>query len=204
MDLTSETNVQVSDKNTPDNSPHPKRACVETSNPAVSQPNWKLGQPYFRTDGPGYVQQGQIVADNNQMQAFVNTQIVTQEQPMIGHDNASSSVVAQPPMSLRDSAQMFSTWRTSYVSPQNSPYGSPGQGHMAPMADVASSSWATGPVQGMVFQAGLQAQARQQWGGRPKSSPTAPGTKSGVVSASASGHATPRKKTRNRNRGQQI
>lgn len=134
--------------------------------------------------------------ETTQMRAFVNTQQVI--------DGASitppvSGVGKQWAATVEQTAQFPPSWCQTYVSPQNSAGGSPAQGAMTPMADVASSSRAPYPTQVLSAQFGLQSQRDQNWGGRPKSFPVSPyqGSRSG--SGPESGPNTPSKQ-RKRNR----
>ena len=96
---------------------------------------------------------------------------------------------------LEYSARNFSTW----CVPQGSAPSSPMCGHMAPMADVSSSSWASNPTT-MNLQQGLQAQSLQVSGDQPESFCTTPSPQqSRVQSTPSSGHTTPGK-LRKRNR----
>ena len=81
------------------------------------------------------------------MYAFANTQAGSSGIPVSGY-NVANMVQAtremhpttvmdgagniQPTFSLEQTAQMFPPWRTTYVSPQNSPNGRPSQGNMTP------------------------------------------------------------------------
>ena len=98
---------------------------------------------------------------------------------------------------IEQSAQRFATWRSNQVSPPQSPV----TGYMAPMADVASSSWAQYTAQFMHVQHGLMEQAAQQGVYGPKAFPTPPITPgSGKTSPGNSGRTTPKERGRKRKR----
>ena len=164
--------------------------------------------PYYRTDGPGTTVLGHVGRENPgvpgngsttvQMYAFTNTLGRSSSAPVEGvegkntlqYPNANRPAIAiedeqhaQGAVPFRHSAHQFSTWRNAHQYQPTSPV----TGHMAPMADVASSSRAPYPAQY------LHAQYAQRWGHYPKSFPTFPSaTAQWSRSPSGSGQSTPK------------